>query len=354
MFPKMLPIAHFPTRAVRRTHAHAAREGGDILVTSTFFRRWKLRRPFAVSLVLLSGAIGAAVIALEHPAARDEQTPPPLSPKRFTHERQPIDESGFALACSFALASPSYDPTSLESIRAAFDHAGNRRIQALRSQRPSSQYEELNRFVKIALLHGYEGDFAKASAVLAEARALADRDPVRFDAERPTLIFLQGVMALRRGEEDNCVACPCCSSCILPLQPEAFHQNRSGSLEAVKHFTEYLEGRPDDLGVRWLLNVAYMTLGSYPEGVPPRYRLPLEPLASEFDIGRFRDLAPRLGLDRLHRSGGAIMDDFDNDGWLDLFVGGESVPSRLYHNFGRASALASALPCHRGEASTGT
>ena len=43
--------------------------------------------------------------------------------------------------------------------------------------------------------------------------------------------------------------------------------------------------------MRWLLNVAYMTLGEYPDQVPPEHLIPLESFKSEFDIRRFTDLA---------------------------------------------------------------
>src|SRR5262245_27316321 len=59
--------------------------------------------------------------------------------------------------------------------------------------------------------------------------------------------------------------------------PRGVHQKREGSRQAVGYFTEYLKYFPDDTGVRWLLNVAYMTLGEYPEKVPAEHRLPLAP-----------------------------------------------------------------------------
>jgi hypothetical protein len=134
----------------------------------------------------------------------------------------------------------------------------------------------------------------------------------------PPLAFLQGITALRRGETENCVECQCASSCIVPLGPEAFHRKREGSLDAVRFFTEYLQFRPDDLGARWLLNLACMTLGDYPDRVPSHYLIPPEALQSKETIGRFRNVAPALGLDRLEQAGGIIMDDFDNDGLLDI------------------------------------
>ena len=65
-----------------------------------------------------------------------------------------------------------------------------------------------------------------------------------------------------------------------------------------------------------------MTLGEYPDRVDSRFRLDLNRyLNSEFDIGKFRDVGHLAGVNRFNQGGGAIMDDFDNDGLLDLVVG---------------------------------
>src|SRR5262249_53347423 len=109
-----------------------------------------------------------------------------------------------------------------------------------------------------------------------------------------------------------------------------------GSTLAVKYFIEYLAVHPEDVGVRWLLNLAYMTLGKYPQEVPEKYLFPLTAFQSDFDVGRFRDVASKLGLDRLSQAGGAIMDDFDNDGLLDVVQTSweDGVPIAFHRNKG--------------------
>ena len=169
--------------------------------------------------------------------------------------------------------------------------------------------------------HLYAGQSVQGYERLVEARALAADDPDTADEWLYSLIFLQGVASLRRGEDDNCVLCRGESSCILPIAPAARHANPSGSRQAIAHFTEYLQQFPDDLGVRWTLNLAHMTLGEYPDRVDPRFLVRLDKFHhSEFDVGRFRDVGHLVGLERLNMAGGAIMDDFDNDGLLDLVV----------------------------------
>ena len=80
---------------------------------------------------------------------------------------------------------------------------------------------------------------------------------------------LLGVVHMRRGETENCLDCRGPSSCIFPIAPAAVHLKPSGSREQSVKFTEYLREWPEDLGVRWLMNIAYMTLGEYPDKVPP-------------------------------------------------------------------------------------
>ena len=70
-----------------------------------------------------------------------------------------------------------------------------------------------------------------------------------------------GVVHLRKGELDNCVHNHNAETCIFPLTKQAQHKLTAGSSEAVKYFKSFLAKRPDNLEVRWLLNLAMQTLG---------------------------------------------------------------------------------------------
>ena len=64
-----------------------------------------------------------------------------------------------------------------------------------------------------------------------------------------------------------------------------------------------------------------MTLGEHPEKVNPDYLISLDRFrGSKADIGKFRDLGERVGVNRYNQAGGVIMDDLDNDGLYDLAV----------------------------------
>jgi hypothetical protein len=145
-----------------------------------------------------------------------------------------------------------------------------------------------------------------------------------------------GIAEMRRGETENCVHGHAAMSCIFPLCPEAQHKLPSGSEKAIQHFAKYLSQKPDDLEVKWLLNFACMTLGMYPHGIPEQYLIPSAAFESKQDIGHFVDIAPSLGLNVFHMAGGVIVDDFDNDGFLDVVISSfdSCAPLRYFHNNG--------------------
>ena len=127
-----------------------------------------------------------------------------------------------------------------------------------------------------------------------------------------------GIAYLRLGEQENCLLHHTIASCLLPIQGEGIHTLQEGSQTAIEQYTAALRKNPDDLSAHWLLNIAYMPLGQYPHAVPPEWLVPPDCFADSSTLGRFADRAPGLGLDVLALSGGSIVDDFDNDGYLDV------------------------------------
>lgn len=188
-----------------------------------------------------------------------------------------------------------------------------------------------------ASMMNYRGESAKGYPSLLEARALADGDDALAEKWMYTIIYFQGISSLRRGEDENCIVCRGESSCIIPVQTAAVHTNPQGSNLAIQHFMEYLELFPDDTEIRWLLNIAHMTLGQHPDRADPRFVQNLDVFRkSEFDIGRFRDVGHLVGVNRYNRQGGGILDDFDNDGLLDIVttVNAPSEPMSFFRNKG--------------------
>ncbi len=150
------------------------------------------------------------------------------------------------------------------------------------------------------------------------------------------LQVLLGLSYLRLGEQENCIVHHNIESCLLPIRGAGVHQIERGSRAAIEEFLGVLQRNPDDLSARWLLNIAYMTLGEHPDKVPQDYLMAAEVFASDYDIKRFRDVAPQLGLDVVGLSGGAIMEDFDGDGYLDIVASSWGLRDqiRYFHNRG--------------------
>lgn len=164
----------------------------------------------------------------------------------------------------------------------------------------------------------------KSELAVAEFKAMEDSlasAGLKLDGQRRVeLRMLRATAQLRLGEQENCLMNHNNESCILPLTAKAFHKSPRGSRAAIGLLTEQLTEFPQDAGARWLLNLAYMTLGEYPDQVPAPWRIPSRVFDSEYALPRFPDIAGDLGLDVDDLAGGSIVDDFDNDGFLDIVI----------------------------------
>ena len=172
---------------------------------------------------------------------------------------------------------------------------------------------------QIALANDYLRFGETADAVATLERALEETGDG--DAERRHRVKLLEALAvahLKQGELANCLTPSGGLVCALPLDPSYSHADTHGSTRAVARLLELLALEPDNLKARWLLNVAHMTLGSYPDGVDPAYLVPRELLDPGLPFQRFDEVAPSAGLYRIDLAGGAVMEDFDNDGLLDV------------------------------------
>jgi hypothetical protein len=158
------------------------------------------------------------------------------------------------------------------------------------------------------------------------------------DAVAQEFLCRRAIAYLRFGETQNCCARNNADSCLLPIRGQGIHTRPEGSRRAIELFTEMLQqsSRQSSLHYRalWLLNLAYMTLGEHPDGVPQEYLIPPQAFESEEEFPRFPNIAKRVGLDQFNLAGGVIADDFDNDNYLDLVVSNWDLGGqiRFYRN----------------------
>ncbi len=210
---------------------------------------------------------------------------------------------------------------------------------ALTSDMPTDQLITFHERLSRALLAS--GDPVAAVEQMQHALALA------LEAGLPMrnvnlVRFRLAVALLRRGEVDHCLQMHNPESCLFPVSGMGVWSDPSGARAASEVLEEILRLDPSLLGARWLLNVANMTAGTYPDGVPPEFLISPTPVEAPADpssvpfVPRFRDVAPDLGVGSADCAGGAVMDDVDGDGFLDVVSSSlqACAPMHYHHNQG--------------------
>ncbi len=134
---------------------------------------------------------------------------------------------------------------------------------------------------------------------------------------------------LRIGEQENCLENHTIDSCLFPIRDGGVHKIKRGSRKAKEVLLKILEDYPHDLDAKWLLNIASMTLGEYPDGIPEQWRVPPETFEADYQIERFVDVAGRHELDVNALAGGVVVADFNRDGRFDIMVSSMGLRDQL-------------------------
>jgi len=200
-------------------------------------------------------------------------------------------------------------------------------IDLLPANRPDLRFKLLHHVGRRRL---WMGDTRRAIEHLHNALTLAETQSWPESAtDQKDALFRLGIAYQRLGENENCVNCNNGESCLLPIRGAGVHEKQIGSRNAVKYFEAFLEHEPDNVSVRWLLNIAYMTLGEHPEKVPAQHLIDPHRFESGTEFPRFPNIASEHRIATLNLSGGAIVDDFDGDGNLDLMTSSSGLADQL-------------------------
>ncbi|AXY74392.1 CRTAC1 family protein [Paraflavitalea soli] len=223
------------------------------------------------------------------------------------------------------------------------ENVPNKEMVSLLASISRSEYSPRNTFCPEAKLHYYDSLLSKASNIAdsnflqyAVARTmieLGDEEkamqmsgrllqhiPVYEISQKQAVMKNMAIACLRFGERSNCIRSHSGESCVFPIAGSGIHGDKTGSLKAIELFQQILASEPDDLESRWLLNIAYMTTGDYPAGVPPAYLIKGLDADTASGIKPFIDAAIPAGLNTNNMAGGSIIDDFNNDGYLDIIT----------------------------------
>ncbi|MEI9912129.1 MAG: VCBS repeat-containing protein [Bacteroidota bacterium] len=136
---------------------------------------------------------------------------------------------------------------------------------------------------------------------------------------------------MRLGERTNCLHNHSAQSCLFPIQSSGVHVDKTGSSNAIEIYEMLLQRNPDDLESRWLLNIAYMTIGGYPKDVPSGFLIKGLDEDSSHSVKPFSDAAGNIGLNTNNLAGGSIIDDFNNDNYLDLISSSWSLAEGMHY-----------------------
>jgi tetratricopeptide (TPR) repeat protein len=232
------------------------------------------------------------------------------------------------------------DPSQVCAIRT---NSYKSAVERLGQQLPQADALPPGRVKPIDLLHGhavlallfvYTGEMEKSIAEWNKAYQIA---LASVPESVPYLEEALGVTHLHLAEMENGVyRHPGEQGIFPPVKPGKHFEKQANVKLAIQYFTKFLQTQADNLEVKWLLNLAYLTLG---QQAPAPYLIPLSRFESKESIGRFKDIAPAAGLDVFTGAGGVIVDDFDNDGLLDVVTSSMDMcePVHFFHNNGNGT-----------------
>ena len=237
------------------------------------------------------------------------------------HERM---VRALALVASTSEATNPYLSSSeLEKLREA-DQAG---------ELASDLISTVSSYMHLGRLELRVGEPDRAVLAFQRARDEVTSSSASYPRLELKIVYELALANLRAGENANCIARHTSESCILPITGDGVHAEQSGSRAAMGLLEEILDsphtGEDMRLACRWLLSLAAMTVGEYPDGVDLDDAVPPKAFESDAEIARFVDVAPGLGINSFDLAGGALVEDYDGDGVLDLFASTWSTTGEL-------------------------
>jgi tetratricopeptide (TPR) repeat protein len=149
--------------------------------------------------------------------------------------------------------------------------------------------------------------------------------------QRQAVIKNLALAYLRLGERTNCISNHTSESCLFPIKGGGVYADKTAADKAIALYEQLLKADPDDYESLWLLNIAFMNTGGYPQQVPAPYLLKLTDTTTDETIKPFKDVAMDLGLAVRKMGGGSIVDDFDNDGYPDIITSSTSLNEHMHY-----------------------
>ena len=255
---------------------------------------------------------------------------------KYTINESGISEAEAALSSFPKPENWDREPRTICRLRTESLEAERRALEkyvagASQLQNPPEALDKVKAYLSLGELDAYQGNMPAAIENYQKGFDLAS---ARIPELTPRIEEILGIAYLHKSEMENDVYRVPGEKCIFPMSSGHPYGNTRDSEKAVEFFQKYLKSKSDELEVEWLLNIAYMTLGMYPDKVPKEYLIAPSVFASRENVGRFIDVAPAAGLNSFGMAGGIIVDDFENTGNLDIITSGwgSCSPMHFFHN----------------------
>lgn len=159
---------------------------------------------------------------------------------------------------------------------------------------------------------------------------LLEKLPAKEISARRLIMKDMAIAWMRVGERTNCIKNHGSESCIFPIAGKGIHTDKTGSQKAIEIYQALLNEDTGDLESKWLLNIAYMTINGHPSQVPKKYLLNF-PVDTSASVKPFIDAAIVTGLNTNNLAGGSIVEDFNNDGFLDVITSSMSLTQGMHY-----------------------
>jgi hypothetical protein len=288
------------------------------------------RALWSAALLLCAGCGGdgpdsAPDVATSNPATEAEPAAPAPALERASAPAPPGDPVVGGVPVPFRSQRAEFQAVADALTASENPFLGRGAVDGLRAQLASGTVPYFQRAqVQLALANKLleHGEVDEAVGLLTQ---LVDQAEATFGAamavQQMSPVYARLCVAwLRKAEIENCILTHTASSCVFPLTGDGVHAEDAPARRALQVLERLAAAQPENLTVRWLLNVAAMAAGAWPDDVAAGRLLPPSAFASEADVGRFVDIAPRLGVDAFSLCGGVVCEDLTGDGWLDLLV----------------------------------
>lgn len=163
-----------------------------------------------------------------------------------------------------------------------------------------------------------------------------EQDPPKDKDYQFMVYHMLGLAYQRLGEVVNCANHHTNESCILPISAKGAHVEEMGSTKAIAYYQKCLEIYPEESLTRWLITICNQTLAGKYTDTLGKILVDLTVFDKPYPNGAFKDISADLGISDFGYLGGIVIEDFNNDGMLDIFVTSYMLDDnvKLYQNTG--------------------